>query len=262
MADKSTSLPRRSSQHWFITLAEWALGVSAAWFVATMLSSLLLISFVLSEGERSSSTGPRTLFGTFPGALLGGALIGVVPAVFVGLLWQRALRQPRRAALLAAVTAVGITSVLCALSSYSAAPPQSYIARAVIVGVMCGLLGGTFAGVFTWQILLRCGLQGRGWFWATLSGWMAGWIILASTSALAREFSLRSFAVNLVGGALVGLLQWPILRHQLRLAVWWIVASALGWSIFFGMGYGVITALALVLLLRYNAPSLSESQAP
>jgi len=51
-----------------------------------------------------------------------------------------------------------------------------------------------------------------------------------------------------VGGAVLGLGQWLLLRHNVKRAGWWILATIVGWVIAAGASVGVITGTVLVLL--------------
>jgi hypothetical protein len=68
-------------------------------------------------------------------------------------------------------------------------------------------------------------------------------------------------------GAAMGILQWLLLRRELRQAAWWIAVSILGWTIaltmfmgnlLVGAVAGAITGTALEMLLRY--PGLTKAE--
>ncbi len=71
-----------------------------------------------------------------------------------------------------------------------------------------------------------------------------------------------------VGGVVVRVLQWLVLRRQVGRAGWWVLASTVGWAVgghvggtlgwaVLGAVYGAITGSVLVWLLRQR-PSGSE----
>ena len=151
-------------------------------------------------------------------------------------------------------TAVEMTG-LGEMSMYSSPP-------SIEAGYFGVALAGMLVGALQWLILRK-----------KISG--AGWWILASFGA-ALVFSLVVFGVGLaykeevwrvgVGllGPATGLLQWLILRREVRQSGWWILASTLGWGLgipageavgWNGLGavYGALTGLALVFLLRQES---------
>jgi hypothetical protein len=113
-------------------------------------------------------------------------------------------------------------------------------------------LGGAPVGGAQW-LVLRQRIRGRDWwFWilasivgaavapllergvATLNGAMGGpltWIVISTASAT-------------VGGYIAGVMQWSVLRRQVRHAGWWVLASVAGWT----AGAAIRTTIAAVVL--------------
>ena len=70
--------------------------------------------------------------------------------------------------------------------------------------------------------------------------------------------------LSMAGGAIAGLCQWLVLRHNVKRAGWWILVTAVSWGIVYlfpivyfsilgGVAVGVITGAALVWLLSLRA---------
>ena len=115
--------------------------------------------------------------------------------------------------------------------------------RNYIPSMVAGLLYGAAAG------LIYSSLQA-----IALRKWVKGLLImvLLSASALSLATLINSGVVNLIydtlgyswltsvllglitaplSGLLVGLAQWAVLRNTFRNAIWWLIATALGWSV-------------------------------
>jgi hypothetical protein len=117
-------------------------------------------------------------------------------------------------------------------------------------------------GVLQWAVLRRYLRQAGWWILASALGWAAGWGIVIAIAPL----GIGLLAEPLLGAA-TGMLQWLVLRRQLRQAGWWIVVSTLGWTVALtgltdqllaGAVAGAVTGIALELLLRY--PGLRKIQ--
>ena len=72
---------------------------------------------------------------------------------------------------------------------------------------------------FDWTLWIR-------WLAVTAFGWILGGVLLPELAPY-------------VGGLVVGSLQWVVLRQRIRQAGWWILASAVGWT----LGWAIAAAL-------------------
>jgi hypothetical protein len=147
---------------------------------------------------------------------------------------------------------------------------------------MLGAVLGYVVGLMQWFVL-RQQISRAGW-WALASAAglavviSAGIVVAALTnySVGLDNFSvlLRWVVVMALGGAVIGMLQWLILRGQVSRAGWWMLASTVGWGLsmavagvfefvavglFFGLlvggvVLGAVTGGALVWLLRQPVP--------
>jgi hypothetical protein len=124
------------------------------------------------------------------------------------------------------------------------------------------VISGSLVGIFQWLVLQ--GRINRPWRWifASFCGWTIGYFI--SFYGAFREFDLFDGAII---GLAVGIAQWMILRSELRWTGWWIIFSIVGWTtgltllpgaIITGTMAGVLTGIALEILLRY--PRQIETQ--
>lgn len=96
-----------------------------------------------------------------------------------------------------------------------------------IVAVIAIVLGhaASIAGVLQWLVL---------WKQFSRSPW---WILMSSAGALIVLFTgsvvvtSSEYLYFALAGAVIGLMQWLVLRRQLTSAGWWILASTIGWLV-------------------------------
>lgn len=123
------------------------------------------------------------------------------------------------------------------------APPL----RAALVGAGFGAASAVLLAVAQWLVLRRAlGVPGW-WALATVLG-VSGMHALGDPLAESGRVGLVSaeFAlVALAGGAIIGALQYLVLRHRLDHAAWWGAASVVGWSIGVTVGLAVVASLGL-----------------
>ncbi len=129
-----------------------------------------------------------------------------------------------------------------------------------------GQLGyGAVIGTAQW-VVLRPSVREDGW-WIPVSaaGWAGG---VAVVSFLLP--AINPIAAQAIIGGGMGLAQWLVLRWQVHRAWWWIVLSALGWTVAMmgilgglleGALAGAVTGFALELLLRHPREEASSDTA-
>ena len=107
-------------------------------------------------------------------------------------------------------------------------------------GYVFFIVAAVIMGLLQWLILRRYIRGARWWVLATAIGWQAGFAAVGNISlpiVLALDldvFGIPSSILNgLQMGAIVGLVQWLVLRRQVARAWWWIPASAMGWTMSF-----------------------------
>jgi len=125
---------------------------------------------------------------------------------------------------------------------------------------------GLAVGIF--QSLVLQGRIRKPWRWvlATTAGMAAGNLIVLF--AIPPQFGIVD---GVVIGLTTGMAQWLVLRREVQWAGWWIAFSLIGWTTgltFFpgfmlpGVMAGILTGLALEILLRNPKPKTASDQTP
>lgn len=126
-----------------------------------------------------------------------------------------------------------------------------------LAGDRIGLLAesgiGLAVGLMQWFQLRPLGRHSAWWILATGLGWVLalGFVRLIGLD----DIELRGALI----GTVLGVGQWLVLRHTSRQAGWWILVSALAWTVgqtlgvfLVGAVVGAVTGFALVLLPRHH----------
>jgi hypothetical protein len=117
---------------------------------------------------------------------------------------------------------------------------------------------GIAIGALQWLVLKQRMIRSRRWIPATAAGWAVGWAI--AFVAVPAELG---FLYGLALGAATGITQWLVLRREVHWAAWWVLISALAWTLALGplsrepvvgVTPGALTGVALELLLRNPRP--------
>ena len=120
---------------------------------------------------------------------------------------------------------------------------------------MPGITSGILVGIFQWLVLAQRIEKSWRWMLVTIPGWISGFLI--SFLLVPAEWVIIE---GLLIGFFTGVAQWFILRHEIQWSGWWIVFCLLGWttgiaflpgSILTGTAAGVLTGIALVILLQH-----------
>lgn len=128
------------------------------------------------------------------------------------------------------------------------------------------VISGVAVAVFQWSVLYKR-IQ-KSWRWLVFSalGWIVGTILLV----LIVPERMGSLAGPFLG-AVLGVVQWQILRNELEFAGWWIPISIIAWTtgltlmpglLTSGALPGALTGLALVILFRYAPRQTTKSLSP
>ncbi len=132
-------------------------------------------------------------------------------------------------------------------------------------GLVSGLpmiTSGLLVGIFQCLVLQRRIDKSWRWVVATFIGWTVGYLLILF--GIPQQFeNVDGFVIGLT----TGIAQWVILRGKLHWPGWWIIFSIVGWTtgltllpgvMLTGTMAGVLTGLALEILLRH--PRLKEIQ--
>jgi hypothetical protein len=115
------------------------------------------------------------------------------------------------------------------------------------------LWAGLLVGLFQWFVLRRCIAQCGDWVWHGVAGWALGY---ALGLMVIQVFSF-SVAGALIGyflfGAIVALIQWPILHRKIPNVVPWVLASVAGWAL------GALSGQAVLNLLVPAGQSIPQA---
>jgi len=87
-----------------------------------------------------------------------------------------------------------------------------------------GLSIGGIKGLLEELILLKWKIKWNGWIPVSMLGWAFGVTIAVGLAV----FHSNSGINQLLGGIVIGLSQWVILRRYLPKAYWWIIANVIG----------------------------------
>jgi hypothetical protein len=105
------------------------------------------------------------------------------------------------------------------------------LGQAVYFGVS-GVLIGAFVGVQQLRVLRHWVSQAGWWVLASVVGFSTQALISTLlTIGELGSFVLGACAGGTLGGTLLGVLQWFILRKQVSRAGWWVLANSVGWSV-------------------------------
>ena len=102
-----------------------------------------------------------------------------------------------------------------------------------------GALYGVGTGILQWLVLRRWISRAGWWVLATTLGGAVG---LTATMVLVDQGIIICMCIplvdgGLVEGAIIGILQWLVLRGQVSQSGWWLLASIVGWVIGNPVGY-------------------------
>jgi hypothetical protein len=119
------------------------------------------------------------------------------------------------------------------------------------------VISGVAIAAFQWSVLYKR-IQ-KSWRWLVFSalGWIGGTMFLLLTVPGQMTLLAGPFL-----GAVLGVVQWLILRRELEWAGWWMPISILAWTtgltfmpglLTSGALPGALTGLTLVILFRYSS---------
>ena len=119
------------------------------------------------------------------------------------------------------------------------------------------VISGAAIAAFQWSVLYK--RIKKAWRWLVFSSlaWITGYILFILLIPQQMGLLIGPFL-----GAVLGIVQWLILRREVEWAGWWIPISILAWTtgltlmpgaLTSGALPGALTGLTLVILFRYAA---------
>ena len=114
------------------------------------------------------------------------------------------------------------------------------------------VLAGTVIGFAQWLVLRRYVTPTTQWELADGLSWAAGYILGLFLIQVLPSAVFVAFIGYFLFGAIVAVLQWPVLRREIPHIITWLLASALAWA----AGYWVSQA---VLPLFLSGPSIAPA---
>jgi hypothetical protein len=263
---------------WLPLWVAWIISTTLGWFLTWLLTIVMAFAFVIPDPDAARIYLSSSPWERLSDGLLLGAMVGVIPGLVMGL-FQIVLRRSTRDVILAVLATIVGSALLCVVGRAGGPQIESAFMTTLRLGILGGAIGGGFVGLCQWIILRRKVSKVNGWILLTVASWVIGWTITLWATGLMEQFSSAlpvgpvpgpieqralnptlSFAALFAGGAIIGLGQWLLLRHNVKRAGWWILATVISWSIAGGAGIGLITGTTLVLLLRF-APRSPQQRA-
>ena len=124
-----------------------------------------------------------------------------------------------------------------------------------LAGIVTGAAAGLVGGLGEWLVLRRWVQQAGWWIAATAVGRAIGWSLALTTGWMWSELIVGSTGTDsagilgidvggVVGGSIVGLSQWLVLRRWVARAWWWIAATAVAGAAGLGLSQYVAQAAA------------------
>jgi hypothetical protein len=135
-----------------------------------------------------------------------------------------------------------------------ALPTGLVIALPIIVTIW--VVCASITGFLQWIMIRRYAAISILWIATNLLGLIGGAIAaLGVQFIVGQRFMVDGvLIVGLVGGWLLGIFQWVILRRKVRHAIWWVAAHILGWTAG-SIPYGVVGVYLAILAARASDPN-------
>lgn len=131
--------------------------------------------------------------------------------------------------------------------------------------IVAAAIEGSIVGLAQWWVLHRylSALTRRTWLWATILGGEIAWMVGMSIGSLGGDLFAGQTTLdpNLIGlifgtllgpivGAMLGVVQWFVLRQYVAAAGWWVLANALAWTA------GMFVIFAAMIFVDETTPVL------
>jgi hypothetical protein len=111
--------------------------------------------------------------------------------------------------------------------------PSLFLVNVLNLGlaqIIVPVLAGTLVGLAQWVALRRFLTATSDWILAGGASWAAGYVLGLFVIQNMPSTVFAGFAGYLLFGAIVALVQWPLLRREIPHLLVWMIASAIGWA--------------------------------
>jgi hypothetical protein len=124
---------------------------------------------------------------------------------------------------------------------------QTITAAIIMLGVTLGVSIGVLQSLVLRQYLHRI----NWWVLTNILGWTIGFILGFPLSLVIDGSRVMDFAIiGAMIGILTGVMQFLILRQSTYRASWWILITALGWTIGFAVGSSLSSSVPRVMVVE------------
>jgi len=137
--------------------------------------------------------------------------------------------------------------------------PSIFLVNVLNLGlaqIVVPALAGTLVGLAQWVALRRYLTAHSDWILASGTSWAIGYVLGLLLIQNMPHTVLGGLAGYLLFGAIVALVQWPLLRREVPHLLVWLLASAIGWTAGFWASQAV---LPLFFDGSLMAPALSTT---
>ena len=118
--------------------------------------------------------------------------------------------------------------------------------------IIVPVFAGTIVGLAQWLALRRFLTATSDWIWAGGASWSVGYVAGLFLIQNIPGTVFAGIAGYLLFGAIVALVQWPLLRREIPHLFVWMIASSIGWALGFW-------ASQAVLPLFLNGPTIAPA---
>ena len=113
----------------------------------------------------------------------------------------------------------------------------------VLAQIAVPVFAGAAIGFAQWIVLRRYLTVGSRWALGDGTSWVAGYILgLLLVQSLPSSIFIATIGY-LLFGAIVALVQWPVLRREIPNAFVWVLANSVGWAVGFWASQAVISLI-------------------
>jgi hypothetical protein len=129
------------------------------------------------------------------------------------------------------------------LIGFLLAIPLVNVLDLILAQIAVPVFAGAAIGFAQWIILRRYLTAGSRWVLGDGTSWVAGYILgLLLVQSLPSSIFIATIGY-LFFGAIVALVQWPVLRREIPNALVWVLASAIGWAAGFWASQAVLSLI-------------------